>query len=209
MYLLSIKYVIGWIWCSQLFDLLEQWIILWRHAYLQVSPSSLTIPVSGSITTEQVIKEALCRFRLENENVGTYQLVKVNLDAGRGKRRVIRYSRSCCSLSHVEVIPVGVIPPSLNMDWSNFYFLFFQSLKLFWPTMTFHGKFWNVVATSPFVWWNWPGKIFTNILRAALLYESGLSSFSLLTVWVRNFCGQRKSAQKGKGDYRRLAVRRL
>jgi hypothetical protein len=35
-----------------------------------------------------VIKEALCRFRLENENVGTYQLVKVNLDAGRGKRKV-------------------------------------------------------------------------------------------------------------------------
>ena len=126
MYLLCIKYVIGWIWCSQLFDLLEQWIILWRHAYFQVSPSSLTIPVSGSITTEQVIKEALCRFRLENENVGTYQLVKVNLDAGRGKRRVIRYSRSCCSLSHVEVIPVGVIPPSLNMDWRNFYFLFFS-----------------------------------------------------------------------------------
>ena len=44
---------------------------------------SLTIPVSGTITTEQVMKEALARFRL-GEDVAQYQLVKVTLEAGRG-----------------------------------------------------------------------------------------------------------------------------
>ena len=53
---------------------------------LNVSPSSLTIPVSGSITTEQVMKEALARFRLDDsDGTETYQLVKVTLEAGRGK----------------------------------------------------------------------------------------------------------------------------
>jgi hypothetical protein len=51
---------------------------------LQVSNPSLTIPVSSTITTEQVIKEALARFRLEDEDLATYQLVKVTLEAGRG-----------------------------------------------------------------------------------------------------------------------------
>ena len=57
---------------------------------LAVSPSSLTIPVSTSITTEQVIQEAVARFRLQNDlsNIDTYQLVKVTLEAGRGQ---------CCS----------------------------------------------------------------------------------------------------------------
>ena len=45
---------------------------------------SLTIPVSGTITTEQVMKEALARFRL-GEDVSQYQLVKVTLEAGRGR----------------------------------------------------------------------------------------------------------------------------
>ena len=53
-----------------------------------VSPSSLTIPVSTNITTEQVMKEAVARFRLQEDpdpNIDTYQLVKVTLEAGRGK----------------------------------------------------------------------------------------------------------------------------
>ena len=53
-----------------------------------VSPSSLTIPVSTTITTEQVMKEAVARFRLQEDpdpNIDTYQLVKVTLEAGRGK----------------------------------------------------------------------------------------------------------------------------
>ena len=50
------------------------------------SNPSLTIPVSSSITTEQVIKEALARFRLEDEDISAYQLVKVTLEAGRGKQ---------------------------------------------------------------------------------------------------------------------------
>ena len=50
---------------------------------LQVANPSLTIPVSGTITTEQVMKEALARFRL-GEDVAQYQLVKVTLEAGRG-----------------------------------------------------------------------------------------------------------------------------
>ena len=53
---------------------------------LKVSSSpSLTIPVSSTITTEQVIKEALARFRLEEEDLTAYQLVKVTLEAGRGQ----------------------------------------------------------------------------------------------------------------------------
>ena len=52
---------------------------------LKVSSPSLTIPVSSTITTEQVIKEALARFRLEEEDVTAYQLVKVTLEAGRGQ----------------------------------------------------------------------------------------------------------------------------
>ena len=51
---------------------------------LQVANPSLTIPVSGTITTEQVMKEALARFRL-GEDVAQYQLVKVTLEAGRGE----------------------------------------------------------------------------------------------------------------------------
>ena len=53
---------------------------------LNVSQSSLTIPVSTNITTEQVIKEAVARFRLPADNIDTYQLVKVTLEAGRGKK---------------------------------------------------------------------------------------------------------------------------
>ena len=53
---------------------------------LQVANPSLTIPVSGTITTEQVMKEALARFRL-GEDVAQYQLVKVTLEAGRGQYR--------------------------------------------------------------------------------------------------------------------------
>ncbi len=54
---------------------------------LQVTNSSLTIPVSSSLSTEKVIKESLARFRLdETEDVNeTYQLVKVTLEAGRGQ----------------------------------------------------------------------------------------------------------------------------
>ncbi len=55
---------------------------------LNVANPSLTIPVSGSITSEQVIKEALARFRITGENgeaeVDKYHLVKVTLEAGRG-----------------------------------------------------------------------------------------------------------------------------
>ena len=51
---------------------------------LQVTNPSLTIPVSGIITTDQVMKEALARFRL-GEDVSLYQLVKVTLEAGRGE----------------------------------------------------------------------------------------------------------------------------
>ena len=58
---------------------------------LAVSPSSLTIPVSTSITTEQVIQEAVARFRLQNDlsNIDTYQLVKVTLEAGRVTETVL------------------------------------------------------------------------------------------------------------------------
>ena len=52
---------------------------------LKVSNQSLTIPVSSSITSEQVIKEALARFRTEEQDESSYQLVKVTLEAGRGK----------------------------------------------------------------------------------------------------------------------------
>ena len=52
---------------------------------LNVSNPSLTIPVSTDITTEQVIKEAVARFRLPEESIDTYQLVKVTLEAGRGR----------------------------------------------------------------------------------------------------------------------------
>ena len=51
---------------------------------LCVSQSSLTIPVSSDITTEQVIREAVARFRLPADNIDTYQLVKVTLEAGTG-----------------------------------------------------------------------------------------------------------------------------
>ena len=51
---------------------------------LNVSPNSLTIPVSTTITTEQVIQEAVARFRLGTDRIDTYQLVKVTLEAGRG-----------------------------------------------------------------------------------------------------------------------------
>ena len=56
---------------------------LWARR-LQVTPTSLTIPVSGSITSEQVIREALARFRLDEAESDTYQLVKVTLEAGKG-----------------------------------------------------------------------------------------------------------------------------
>ena len=56
---------------------------------LKVSSPSLTIPVSSSITTEQVIKEAMARFRIEEEDVTAYQLVKVTLEAGRGQYQSI------------------------------------------------------------------------------------------------------------------------
>ena len=52
---------------------------------LCVSQSSLTIPVSSDITTEQVIREAVARFRLPADNIDTYQLVKVTLEAGTGE----------------------------------------------------------------------------------------------------------------------------
>ena len=53
---------------------------------LKVSNQSLTIPVSSSITSEQVIKEALARFRTEEQDESSYQLVKVTLEAGRGNQ---------------------------------------------------------------------------------------------------------------------------
>ena len=56
---------------------------------LRVATPSLTIPVSSSITTEQVIGEALARFRLEGEPVGKYQLVKVTLESGRVTESVL------------------------------------------------------------------------------------------------------------------------
>ena len=52
---------------------------------LRVPTPSLTIPVSSSITTEQVIGEALARFRREAEPTDKYQLVKVTLESGRGE----------------------------------------------------------------------------------------------------------------------------
>ena len=54
---------------------------------LHTMPSSLTIPVSANITTEQVITEALARFRLGGEPDGedAFQLVQVSLEAGRGE----------------------------------------------------------------------------------------------------------------------------
>ena len=56
---------------------------------LRVATPSLTIPVSSSITTEQVIGEALARFRLEGEPVDKYQLVKVTLESGRVTESVL------------------------------------------------------------------------------------------------------------------------
>ena len=54
-----------------------------------MSTPSLTIPVSSSISTEQVIGEALARFRLEGEPVDKYQLVKVTLESGRVTESVL------------------------------------------------------------------------------------------------------------------------
>ena len=57
---------------------------------LQTPQESLTIPVSASINAQQVIQEAVARFRLEptdsdlEANMDTYQLVSVTLEAGRG-----------------------------------------------------------------------------------------------------------------------------
>lgn len=56
-----------------------------RLLQISTSSTSLTIPVSGTITTEQVMTEALARFRLESAQISDYQLVKVCLEAGRGK----------------------------------------------------------------------------------------------------------------------------
>jgi diacylglycerol kinase (ATP) len=56
---------------------------------LKVSNQSLTIPVSSSITSEQVIKEALARFRTEEQDESSYQLVKVTLEAGRVTETVL------------------------------------------------------------------------------------------------------------------------
>lgn len=56
---------------------------------LRVATPSLTIPVSSTITTEQVIGEALARFRLEGEPTDKYQLVKVTLESGRVTESVL------------------------------------------------------------------------------------------------------------------------
>jgi len=56
---------------------------------LRVTTPSLTIPVSSNICTEQVIGEALARFRLEVEPVDKYQLVKVTLESGRVTESVL------------------------------------------------------------------------------------------------------------------------
>ncbi len=55
---------------------------------LNVNPSSLTIPVSGTITTQQVIKEAVARFRLDAADDNEFHLVKVTLEAGKGEELV-------------------------------------------------------------------------------------------------------------------------
>ncbi len=56
---------------------------VWARRLPGASSSSLTIPVSGAITTAQVIREALARFRLEESSEDLYHLVKVTLEAGR------------------------------------------------------------------------------------------------------------------------------
>lgn len=56
---------------------------------LRVASHSLTIPVSSFITTEQVIEEALSRFRLDAEDKNKYQLVKLSLDSGRVTETVL------------------------------------------------------------------------------------------------------------------------
>ena len=100
---------------------------------LNVSPNSLTIPVSTTITTEQVIQEAVARFRLGTDRIDTYQLVKVTLEAGRGTFK----------------------------GWPSFFCsklsFFCQLRKLCWHWMTFHGRCWSAEATNPCAWWNWPG----------------------------------------------------
>ncbi len=65
---------------------------VWARRLPGASSSSLTIPVSGSITTAQVIREAIARFRLagpqqqgEAAEEDNYHLVKVTLEAGRGE----------------------------------------------------------------------------------------------------------------------------
>ena len=89
-----------------------------RRLQVPASSSSLTIPVSWNITTEQVITEALARFRLEDAPISDYQLVKVTLEAGRGQ----------C----MKVITVLAGKYELS-------FLLFQSPKLFSETTTFLG----------------------------------------------------------------------
>eukprot|EP00094_Tigriopus_californicus_P013915 TCALIF_13468-PA protein Name:"Similar to Dgkq Diacylglycerol kinase theta (Mus musculus)" AED:0.19 eAED:0.19 QI:0/0.93/0.75/1/0.93/0.87/16/63/974 len=60
-----------------------------RLLQISTSSTSLTIPVSGTITTEQVMTEALARFRLESALISDYQLVKVCLEAGRVTETVL------------------------------------------------------------------------------------------------------------------------
>ena len=86
---------------------------------LQVPPStsSLTIPVSWNITTEQVITEALARFRLEDAPISDYQLVKVTLEAGRGAMNGDLKNQDKFTYSHLSL----------------------QSPKLFSETTTFLG----------------------------------------------------------------------
>ena len=55
---------------------------------LHATPSSLTIPVSANITTEQVITEAVARFRL-GPDLDAYQLSQVSLEAGRVTEAVL------------------------------------------------------------------------------------------------------------------------
>ena len=71
---------------------------------LQVANPSLTIPVSGTITTEQVMKEALARFRL-GEDVSQYQLVKVTLEAGRGRMMNLIVLYSAVQINVVKLKP--------------------------------------------------------------------------------------------------------
>jgi len=56
---------------------------------LRVATPYLTIPVSSSIVTKQVIAEALARFRLEVEPVEKFQLVQVALESGRVTESVL------------------------------------------------------------------------------------------------------------------------